>query len=438
MTQTLHPPSDPETPLLPGETDTSIEVSQESSPEFVPLPSPPPQRRRWIWGGLGLLLLAGAGIGTWYFLRPLPLNVIPLSGRIEGYETDVSTKSTGRVEKVMVREGAVVKKGQLLVRLDDAEIRSELQAATAQVEAAQTKAAEAQIQIAVLQKQIDGAGLELQQAQGDSQGKIAEAQGLVETAQALVQQSQAQVEEVKAVLEQSRVDRDRYATLAKVGAIDRQRADLARTTYDTAAATLKSRQVAVEAARRAVEVAKGKQIQAQTTHLNPNRQQNQIASLHDRLAQTRAFLATAQANVRTAIATRNLMQSRLNNLTVLSPIDGVVTVRNVEPGTVVLPTRPLLRVVDFNNVYLRGFIPESELGRIRVGQAAKVFLDNDPNHKQPLNARITAIDAKASFTPENIYFQRDRVQQVFGVKLSIDRPGGLAKPGMPADANILL
>lgn len=438
MTQTIHPPSDTETLPLPGENETPSEVLQETSTESVPLLSPPPQYRRWIWGGLGLLLLAGAGIGTWYFLRPLALNAIPLSGRIEGYETDVSTKSAGRVEKVMVREGAVVKKGQLLVRLDDAEIRSELQAAIAQVDAAQKKAAEAQIQIDVLQKQIDGAGLELQQSQGDSQGKIAEAQGLVETAQALVQQSQAQVEEVKAVLEQARVDRDRYAALAKAGAVDRQRADLAKTTYDTAAATLKSRLVAVEAAQRAVEVAKGKQTQAQTTHLNPNRQQNQIASLHDRLAQTRASLAAAQANVRTAIATRNLMQSRLNNLTVLSPIDGVVTVRNVEPGTVVLPTRPLLRVVDFNNVYLRGFIPESELGRIRVGQSAKVFLDNDPQHKQPLNARIAAIDAKASFTPENIYFQRDRVQQVFGVKLSIDRPGGLAKPGMPADANIQL
>jgi HlyD family secretion protein len=65
-------------------------------------------------------------------------------------------------------------------------------------------------------------------------------------------------------------------------------------------------------------------------------------------------------------------------------------------------------------------------------------LDNDSNHQRPLDARIAAIDAKASFTPENIYFQRDRVQQVFGVKLSIDKPGGFAKPGMPADANIQL
>jgi HlyD family secretion protein len=385
-----------------------------------------------------MVLLTSAGLGTWYLLRPAPLNAIKLSGRIEGYETDVSTKSPGRVEWVAVREGTAVNKGQLLVRLDDAEIRSELQAATAQVDAARKRAMEAQLQISVIQRQIDEAGLGLQQSRGDSQGKIEEAQGLVETAQALVQQEQARVGEAQALLEQSRVDRDRYASLASMGAIDQQRAELARTTYDTAAAALESRKVAVEEARRAVKVAHGKLSQARTTVLNPGRQQTQIARLQDQLAQSRNLLAAAQADVRTAIASQKLIQSRLNNLTVFSPINGVVTVRNIEPGTVVLPTRPLLRVVDLKTVYFRGFIPEGNLGQVKVGQSANVFLDSDRYHKQPLQAHISAIDAQASFTPENIYFQRDRVQQVFGLKLAIEQPGGLAKPGMPADAEIPL
>jgi HlyD family secretion protein len=122
-----------------------------------------------------VVLLTSVGLETWYSLRPTPLKAIKLSGRIEGYETDVSTKSSGRVEWVAVREGTVVKKGQLLVRLDDAEIRSELQAATAQVDAARKRAMESQLQISVFQKQIDEAGLGLQQSQGDSQGKIEEA-----------------------------------------------------------------------------------------------------------------------------------------------------------------------------------------------------------------------------------------------------------------------
>jgi len=105
---------------------------------------------------------------------------------------------------------------------------------------------------------------------------------------------------------------------------------------------------------------------------------------------------------------------------------------------VVLPSRPLLRIIDLSQVYMRGFIPGGQIAQIRVGQATRVYLDNDPSHQKPFQATVMAIDTTASFTPENVYFQKDRVEQVFGVKLSIDQPGGFAKPGMPADAEILL
>jgi HlyD family secretion protein len=93
-------------------------------------------------------------------------------------------------------------------------------------------------------------------------------------------------------------------------------------------------------------------------------------------------------------------------------------------------------LVNLEEVYLRGYIPEGEVGDVRVGQPAQVFLDSAPN--EPLEATVSAVDTEASFTPENIYFRDDRVTQVFGLKLSIENPGGFAKPGMPADGEILL
>ncbi|MBW4591021.1 efflux RND transporter periplasmic adaptor subunit [Aetokthonos hydrillicola Thurmond2011] len=402
--------------------------------------SPTPKKsRRWLWILGGSVAIIAVGTGVWYlFFRPKPANFIQFNGRIEGYETDVSTKGTGRVEEITVREGDTVKKGQLLVRLSDEEMQSELRAATAQVSAAKQREANARLQISVLEDQLADGNLNLQQSEGDTQGKVAEAEALVSTAQAIVKQEQARVQEARALLEQARVDRDRYAHLALEGAETQQRYDVALTGYNTAEAALQSRLAAVEAAQKAVKIAQAKLTQAQTTTLNPGKQKTNVSRLQTQVQQARNTLTAAQADVKTAQANQNLIQSRLNNLTVKSPINGVVTTRSVEPGTVVLPSRPLLRVVDLNQVYMRGFIPDGQIAQVRVGQLARVYLDNDPKHQNSFKATVAAIDSKASFTPENVYFQSDRVQQVFGVKLNLAQPGRLAKPGMPADGEIPL
>jgi HlyD family secretion protein len=425
MTQLKNAPtSATETP----ETPAPAEVS-----------SPTTQKRPWLWWVIGSIAVTGIGVGVWYaFFRPQPKNFIPFSGRIEGYETDVSTKGAGRIETITVREGETVTKGQLLVRLDDAEVQSELAAANSQVEAAKQREAAARLAIVAIENQVTDAGLNLQQSEGDTSGKVAEADALVATAQAALQQSEAQVEEIKALREQARVDRDRFSSLAISGAETQQRADLAQTAFKAAEAAVRSREAAVEVARSAIAIAQGKATQAETTSLNPDRQATNVSRLQAQVNQAKVALLGAQADVKTAEANRKLIQSRLNNLTVKSPISGVVTTRGVEPGTVVLPSRPLLRIVDLSQVYMRGFIPGGQITQIRVGQATRIYLDNDPQHQNPLNATVTAIDAKASFTPENVYFQRDRVEQVFGVKLRLDQPNSMVKPGMPVDAEVLL
>ena len=95
-----------------------------------------------------------------------------------------------------------------------------------------------------------------------------------------------------------------------------------------------------------------------------------------------------------------------------------------------------MTIVNLSNVYLRAFIPEGEIGRVRAGQSARVYLDSNP--KQPLEAVVARIDPQASFTPENTYYRDDRVKQVVGVKLQLANSQGFAKPGMPADGEVLV
>jgi HlyD family secretion protein len=92
--------------------------------------------------------------------------------------------------------------------------------------------------------------------------------------------------------------------------------------------------------------------------------------------------------------------------------------------------------LNLSKVYLRGFVPEGQIGKVKVGQSARVYLDS--NSKKPIYAYVSRIDPQATFTPENTYFRDDRVKQVVGLKLQLIGGFGFAKPGMPVDGEVLV
>jgi HlyD family secretion protein len=402
------------------------------------VPSRQPERR---WGKPSLiiplvLLLLGIGMGLrYYFLSQSEERDLELSGRIEGYETDVGAKVGGRIASIAVREGDRVKQGQVIAQLDDAELKAQLAGAKARLNAAQQQVNQARLQIEVIQSQIKEAQLNLQQSAEDATGRINQAEATVAAAEAQLAQAQAQVKQAEAEKQLAQADRDRYQSLLQDGVIPQQQFDRSQTQLDTAQANLEASQAAVEAAQKQVNVAEGALTQAKTSSLNPEINTAKIVGLNKQLAQAEAQLEAAiaeEANAQAAIAE---MAAKLDDLQITSPIDGVVLTRTSEPGEVISTGTTLMTLVNLNNVYLRGYLPEGDIGMVRVGQPARVFLDSAPD--KPLAATVTQIDSQASFTPENIYFRSDRVTQVFGLKLSIDNPAGFAKPGMPADGEII-
>ncbi|MEB3322910.1 MAG: HlyD family efflux transporter periplasmic adaptor subunit [Synechococcaceae cyanobacterium] len=378
------------------------------------------QRRRLAWVAAAAVLVA-TGFGLWQRLaRPVD-RVLGLSGRIEGYETDLGARVGGRVLEVTVREGQRVNRGQLLVRLEDEEVQAQLRAVEARLAAARQQESQARSQIEVVDDQIREAELNLAQSRRNNEGRVVQARANVAAAE-------ARLAEAEAELNLARVTMERTEQLMREGATSLQSLDQDRTAHARALATQKAQQRQVEAARGALELAR-------TTGLNPSIRNAQREALLRQRERARAQLLASQAEVRAAVAARQQIQAQIAWLTVRSPLDGVVIARSVEPGAVVGGGATLLTLLDPDTVYLRGFVPEGEIGRVRVGQQARVFLDSAP--QRPLAARVAEIDAEASFTPENIYFREDRVRQVFGVKLAILQPQGFAKPGMPADAEIL-
>ena len=381
-----------------------------------------------------LLILTIAGVTWRYGFQPQGDPVLMVSGRIEGYDTDLGAKVGGRIAEISVREGDPVQPGQVVARLEDEEVQAQVRTAQARVKAAQEQVQTARLQVQVVESQIQEVSLNLTQSQGDAAGRVYQAQALVASAQAQLAQAQAQVQEAAVALVLAQNDRDRFAALVGEGAVSQQQFDEKRTRFDSAQETLKARQAAAVAAQEQVRAAQGALTQSQTNTLNPEIRTVQLDRLQTQKQQAQAQLASAEADLGQAQAALAEVAARLATLTSVTPIGGGVVSRSAEPGEVVATGKTLLTVVNLQEVYLRGYIPEGEVGAIQVGQAAQVFLDSDPDH--PLKAKVAAVDTEASFTPENIYFKADRVTQVFGLNLAIENPDGYAKPGMPADAQL--
>jgi HlyD family secretion protein len=383
---------------------------------------------------LGIGVLAAAGLGIWRISQTPEAGLLELSGRLEGFPTNVDVKVSGRVETLTVREGDVVEVGETIAQLGASELQAQREGALARLQAAKDREQQARSQINVIQSQIREATLTQQQSQGESTGGVTQAEANLATAQAQLAQAQAQRQDANAQLSLARADRDRLSSLYEAGAISGQQFDQVVTRFESAQDIVSSRAAAVQAAERQVAAAEGALTQAQSRTLTPAIRSTQVQTLQQQLNVSNAQLAQAQADVANAQAVVQEIDARLNDLTIVSPIAGIVQTRSVEPGTVVSPGTTLLTVINPDQVFMRGFIPEGRIGEVRVGQPAQVYLDSFPD--QPLDAVVRSIDPQASFTPENIYFQEDRVRQVFGVELTLASPDGFAKPGMPADAVI--
>lgn len=145
-------------------------------------------------------------------------------------------------------------------------------------------------------------------------------------------------------------------------------------------------------------------------------------------------IESAQARVGQAQATVDLVKRQISDCTVLAPVDGMVTHKLVNLGELVLPGGALFTITELDQVKLMIYVTEKELGRVKVGQQAEVFIDSYPDRGFP--GKVIYVSPVAEFTPKNIQTKEERVKLVFGVKILVNNPDRSLKPGMPADATV--
>ncbi len=145
-------------------------------------------------------------------------------------------------------------------------------------------------------------------------------------------------------------------------------------------------------------------------------------------------IVIARANLREAHANRGLSRVNLEYTTLRAPFAGVITVRQAELGEVVVPGTPVVTLADLDHIWLRAYIAETDLGRIRWGQEATITTDTYPGKQY--RGRVSFISSTAEFTPKSVQTYKERVTLVYRIKIDIDNPNHELKPGMPADAHV--
>lgn len=341
-----------------------------------------------------VLVLTGIGIFRYAdHAGQLPEGLIQANGRIEGDTILISSKQPGKVVALHVHEGDDVVADQVMVELDDK---------TAQARVAQAQADKA------------SAAARVEQCRTEYEVLCEEVPYSIDAAKEAVTMSQAQLQQAKAEEQQAARERDRYWTLAESSSIGWETAERADLKWRVA-------QDAVTATRASLAQARDTLKDAQ---LGP-------ARITAKQAQTAAYEAAAAA----AQARLEEAESILDELTIRSPAPGAVTMRLADLGEVVNAGTPLLEVVDLDRLYLKVYIPETDIGKVRLGLPAQIYIDAFPD--KPFVAEVRNIASRAEFTPKEIQTPDERVKLVYAVKLYLqDNPDHRLTPGLPADAVI--
>lgn len=349
-----------------------------------------------------VVIVTATALSAGWFRRN---NTLQGSGTVEARNIRVGSKVGGRIDKVLVREGDQVAPGQILITFDD----KELQAALEQSRASAEKA-----------------------ARGFRPEEIAEARAAAAQAKAEYEMRkngyrQEDIDSAKADLDRANADEvrthldfDRYNALAKKDLISKQQRDTAEANWKVA-------------------VAQQQSAQHKLAELQRGYRPEEIASAEARYREAQATLeklerGNRREDIELAKAAYAYDEARYREREVTAPAAAVVEVLDVRPGDLIAPNTPVATLLERDQIYVRIYIPETQIGRIHLGQKAEVRVDSFPN--QAFDGLVEQINQQAEFLPRNVQTREERVHQVFGVRIRINDPSGHVLAGMAADVKL--
>jgi HlyD family secretion protein len=324
---------------------------------------------------------------------------LTVSGRAEADEIDLAARIPGKIKNVMIEDGMMVNKGDVIARIDDADLQSQRREAVAGIEE--------------LKDKIRAAEIDFEYTANNVEHSIDEAQKGLSVAEARLKQAEAKKENAEKEM-------NRYSSLLEKEVIPKEK-------YDNVDLAYKLSQEDVRVASNEVEKAKVSLMKAEDGHKLVEAKEKELLSLKKSLTQL-------QEKVRQ-------IDIYIGYTAITAPLDGVILRKVAEPGEVLVEGGVAGVMIDPKDIHIKTYVPEKYIGKIRIGMDAKVISDAYPD--QPFTGSICFISDKAEFTPKEVQSYEERIKQVFAVKICFPGKGSstgeqkayydVFKKGMPVD-----
>jgi HlyD family secretion protein len=381
---------------------------------------------------LALVGVAVAGVYAYRGANKTPENRIVVSGNIELTEVNIAFKTAGRLIERTVDEGDSVKKGQVIARLDRDQLVAQRDREIAGLQSAESQLAQAKTS---LEWQKDTLAGDIEQKSADvasNEARLSELKNGARPQEKL--DAQAAVDSAQSEVDRSKKDWDRAQVLHRDDDISTAQFDQFRNRWESAQAALKSaterqnlvlagpRVEQINAQQGQVERMRGALKMAQANSLEMKRREQELTTRSAEIARSRASVA--------------LIDSQLADTIAASPVDGVVLVKSADPGEILSAGTTVVTIGDIEHPWLRGYIDETDLGKVKLGSKVKVKTDSYKG--KTYEGRVSFISSEAEFTPKQIQTQTERVKLVYRIKIDLDNSSRELKSNMPADGEIVL
>ena len=356
--------------------------------------------------------------------------LVRLSGNIELTEINIAFKMPGRVVEILLDEGAPVKKGMVLARLDRDALLSQQARENAAVVMAETQLAQSrtaiEFQRTALEREMEMRRAEI--AQAEAQVRDLESGSRTQE----IDQAKAALAEITAQRDQAARDWERARKLYQDDDISLSQFEQFRTRNTQAQQAMQQAEQRLSLVREgprkeSIELAKAQRNRANAAlHLSEAQRID--------IRRREQDLETRRADIERARAQLKITETQLDDAAAVSPADGVILKKTVEAGEVVAAGTTVVTVGDIDHPWLRGYISERQLGRVKLGDKARLTTDSYPG--KTYEGKVTFISSEAEFTPKQIQTPEERVKLVYRVKVAVANPHRELKSNMPADGVI--